>query len=377
MQGVLLALQGKGHVCHILAFDQHTDPARRTIGELDAWCQEHGVGLSVMEYSQGGPENYQDRLHTIIVSGWNLMQVIEDFRADTLLLFGDRIEVPMMALMAHNHPLRPLIVHVQGGDITGGLDDAMRDATTKLAHLHFTSTEQARQRLIAMGERTESVLAVGDPHLDSVKRILDTTDSGFVEGLGLVRGEYFVVLVHPETDNPDAAEGQILSVLAAVYEVGLPLVLIYPCNDLGHEPIIKQLEQASKLIPEKSLLFKHLQQANLVALMRDAAAVIGNSSMGLIEAPFIGTQAVNLGTRQRGRAYNGEWVTHLPFETNRIEDHLNLLLDEGKQPLSPDKTYGDGRSGARIASLLETMFEFRTGLKDKRRAVMIKELKNA
>jgi UDP-hydrolysing UDP-N-acetyl-D-glucosamine 2-epimerase len=202
-----------------------------------------------------------------------------------------------MASYAHNMDEPPIIAHVQGGDLTGGVDDAQRHAISKLANIHFCSTPRSAKRLEALGEVWERIYVVGDPHLDGLAQYIplepDVLSAALQKvGLGADR-PYVVGMLHPDTMGTHLTTNMYDALEALGPE--MQALVIHPCNDRGWQAIADRWAKAS--IPA----FRWLPQETFGPLLAGAACVVGNSSMGIIEAPFLRTPTVNIGDRQQGR----------------------------------------------------------------------------
>jgi len=242
----------------------------------------------------------RDRARAIGTCLARCADVLADLAPDVLLILGDRGEVMAAALTAHN--LHIPIAHVQGGDLSGTLDDAVRHAVTKLSHLHFVSTELSAQRVRAMGEEAWRVHVTGDPHVDQLRGGAITTPEELRRRYDLPDGGPFVlVLQHSDATEPHASAAQMAETTAAVGRLGLRTLYVYPCSDQGYEGIIAEIEKAAHT-PLTSV-HRNIPAPDFAGLQSIAGCLVGNSSAGLIEAPYFGLPAVNVGERQRGREH--------------------------------------------------------------------------
>lgn len=266
---------------------------------------------------------------------------------DLLILFGDRSEVLTAALWATVNAIP--IAHIEGGDITGCSDNAMRNAISKLAHIHFVSRADAGDRLVRMGEPSSSISVVGDLHLDPIRY-------GYIEpwetvhrALNMPRSEKpFIVLFHPDTLSPGEAGRQTLNILSACHQFSNTKVVIYPCSDPGHRQVIEVVENYNK-IHEELIVYKNLESPRFLGLLKQAACIIGNSSSGIKEAPMLHTKTVNIGPRQLGRPQSRS-IINCPPEVLNIEDAITTALYYHTEY---DNLYGDGTAGAQICADLK------------------------
>jgi UDP-hydrolysing UDP-N-acetyl-D-glucosamine 2-epimerase len=285
-----------------------------------------------------------------------LPSVFEALKPDVVLTVGDRFETMATALAAAymNIP----IAHTMGGEVSGTIDESIRHAVTKFAHLHFPASAGARERIIRLGEREEDVHLVGCPRIDLVAELLATDgaapdgkifDMGVGDRLDLSQ-PFLLVSQHPVTTEYGAGEAQIMATLQAVHDVGLPAVVLWPNADAGSEDIARGIRKwRERGLARRMHFFKNLAVDAYVRLMARTACLVGNSSSGIREGAYIGTPAVNIGTRQFGRE-RGHNVVDAPHERAAVADAVRAQIAHGRRPADP--IYGDGKAGSRIADIL-------------------------
>lgn len=284
-----------------------------------------------------------------------LASVFERLRPDIVVTVADRYETLATAAAASygNIPL----AHLQGGEITGSIDEKVRHAITKLADLHFTSTQAAAERVIRMGERADRVWWTGCPSIDLAVPVheapaLDFDPIAAYGGVGapldLSQG-YLVCLQHPVTTEADAAGSQIAETVAAVQAVGLPVLWFWPNVDAGSDEAAKVLRRAREEGTENIHWFRNMEPDHFLRLIVNSRCLIGNSSVAIREGAFLGVPAVNIGTRQQNRE-RGPNVIDVPPARAAIADAIRAQCRHGRY--ESDATYGDGQAGARIADLL-------------------------
>lgn len=279
-----------------------------------------------------------------------LVDLFERLRPD-LILSGFDIGANFAATIAGAHMNIP-VAHIQGGEVTGSIDESLRHAMSKFAHLHFPATEEAARRLIRMGEHPHSVFVVGCPSLDVVLRTPVTPKAEVTAAYGLdPQRPYVVILQHPVTTEAAQAGRQIQETLAAVRDKRIQGVLIYPNNDAGARRIIEQIARS------RITVVRSLPPAGFVNVVRYAAALVGNSSSGIHETASLGVPTVNVGTRQQGRERPPN-VLDADYDREAIKEALDVALyDESfkaKVALRVNP-YGDGCSAERIVRILKTV----------------------
>lgn len=285
-----------------------------------------------------------------------LSGVFAHLKPDVVVTVADRYETLATAVAAAymNIPL----VHVQGGEITGSIDEKVRHSITKLADLHFVSTKLAAEYVIRMGEEPETVFATGCPSIDLAAEILDRPALDFdpIERYGGVgaavdlSGGYLVVLQHPVTTEHDQARAQITETLAAVQESDVPALWFWPNVDSGSDGTstgIRAFREREK--SPKIHFFKNMHPPDFLRLLFGSHAIVGNSSVAIRECSFLGVPAVNIGSRQTGRE-RGPNVLDVAYERREI---LDAIRHHQRMPRpTASNLYGDGRAGARIADAL-------------------------
>jgi UDP-hydrolysing UDP-N-acetyl-D-glucosamine 2-epimerase len=291
---------------------------------------------------------------TIGLATLSLADALARERPDLLLLIADRYE--MLAPASVALALRIPIAHIEGGELSeGAIDQAVRNALTMVSHIHLVPTETARRRVIAMGEEEWRVHRVGAPSLDHLR-------TGEIPGLPEVERRlgvtlpagYLVVSFHPVTLDRDTAE-EAEPFFRALARVSRPLVLCFPNADAGNHRIAARARELCA-VRRDAQLFVNLPHLDYWALLRGAAAIVGNSSSGIMEAPSIPLPTVNIGRRQQGRE-RARSVIDAPAEEEQILAAITRAVDPSFRLglVGLESPYGDGRAGERIAEILATV----------------------
>ncbi len=280
----------------------------------------------------------------------------EQMKPDVVLTVGDRFETMATTLAAAymNIP----IAHTMGGEVSGTIDESIRHAVTKFAHIHFPACNGAKERIIKLGELPQHVHMVGCPRIDLVADILKTDDSALSDHLfDLGVGERFsidepfvLVSQHPVTTEYGEGEAQITRTLQAVRECDIPAIVLWPNADAGSDDIARGMRKWREKKFDKNMhFFKNLPIETYVRLMRRTACLIGNSSSGVREGAYIGTPVINVGTRQHGRD-RGSNVIDVASDKDAIKRAIAKQIAHGRYAMEP--IYGDGCAGERIANIL-------------------------
>jgi UDP-hydrolysing UDP-N-acetyl-D-glucosamine 2-epimerase len=285
-----------------------------------------------------------------------LPTVFELLRPDVVVTVADRFETIATAVAASymNIPL----AHTQGGEVSGSIDESVRHAVTKLAHVHFPATELSRQRVIAMGEDPQWVYNVGCPSIDLVAQVDEGTpeqalDGLSAEGVGTTLDPaqpYVLMMQHPVTTEYGHSFDQINRTLEAVAQQGMQALVFWPNVDAGSEQTAKGI----RIFRERGLahgfhFFRNLSPERFARLMAHCACIVGNSSSALREGAYLGTPAVTVGSRQQNREH-GRNVVEVGYDTAEIADAIRDQMRHGRY--ERDELFGDGAAGRRIAEHL-------------------------
>ena len=287
-----------------------------------------------------------------------LATVFDNHKPDAVVTIADRYETLATAVAASymNIP----VVHVQGGEVTGSIDEKVRHAVTKLSNLHLVATEQARARVMRLGEPEHTVKVTGCPSIDIAAEVADRPALDFdpfekYGGVGPradLSDGYLVVMQHPVTTEHEEARAQVEETLHAVTDFDLPVLWFWPNVDAGSDGTSKGIRVfREREGPANLHLFRNMYPEDFLRLLVNSRGIVGNSSVAIRECSFLGVPAVNIGTRQQGRE-RGANVIDVDHDRAVITDAIREHLRRGKAPA--DHLYGDGRAGARIAQCLAT-----------------------
>lgn len=294
------------------------------------------------------------RVKGLAIQLQGLVQTVARLKPDILLVLGDREESMTTALVGAymNIP----VAHIAGGDrVIGNVDDQIRHAVTKLAHLHFVTNKESKERILRLGEQPFRVFDVGNPGLDRLLHVpvIDAAELTQRLGFTIVDGEPLVLLIqHVLSTEIDQAYEQMKVSLEAVRELGIKTVLSYPNSDSGGQQMIRAIQEYETL----PFLYtaKNIPRLEFVNLMRRASCLLGNSSAGILEAPLLKLPVINVGNRQSGRLH-AENVQFVPHDKNRIIDAVRQAIFDLEYRATISlcaNPYGDGQSSTRIAALL-------------------------
>ncbi len=286
-----------------------------------------------------------------------LATIFDNLRPDVVVSVADRYETIATAIAASY--LNIPVAHLQGGEVTGSIDEKVRHAVTKLSNLHFVANEAAAERVVRMGEPPETVFVTGCPSIDLAARVTSEGESGFdpfqsYGGVGerfdVSDEDYLMVMQHPVTTDYDRALDQVRETLLAIEALDLPTFWFWPNVDAGSDQISKGIRHFREThdIPH-TYFFKNLAPEDFLRLLARARCLIGNSSVGIREGAYLGVPVVNIGDRQSGRDRAAN-VTDVAHDRTLILDATRRQLRRGGYPM--DDLYGDGTAGEQVAGLL-------------------------
>ncbi|HOB73479.1 MAG TPA: UDP-N-acetylglucosamine 2-epimerase [Phycisphaerae bacterium] len=280
-----------------------------------------------------------------------IAQALDRLRSEIVVVLGDRIEAFAGACAAVTG--RRVLAHIHGGDRgTGDIDDMLRNAITRLAHVHLVASRDAAERLRRMGEPPERIHKVGAPGLDDIRQFREKFREKAAETSAPLERPYALVIQHPLGRSGRRESATMRAILAGVEAHGLRAAIIYPNSDPGHDGII-QVIQRWKNRPGWRV-FRSLPRGEYLRLASLAAVMVGNSSAGIIESASLGLNAVNIGPRQEGRLRCGPNVIDCGESSAEIRRAIAAALARPR-PRPGRSVYGDGRAGEHIAAVLERL----------------------
>ncbi len=335
---------------HLIAGGMHLSPE---FGLTAREIEEDGFTISErveMLLSSDTPEGVSKSMGLGLIG---FAQAYGRFQPDLLLAVGDRFEMAAAVMAAL--PFKIPVAHVHGGEISqGAMDDALRHAMTKLSHLHFVSTPEYGRRVMQMGEEPWRVIVSGAPSLDNLRSIRLLSKDQLQERFGLPLKQLpLLVTFHPVTMEYERTEWQIGELLQALGSVDLP-ILFTRSNADTHGRIINQRIEAFTQSHPNTHLIDSLGTTGYFSLMTIAAAMVGNSSSGLVEAPSFGLPVVNIGTRQQGRL-RAKNVIDVGYTRQEIIGGIKKAIAPefrtGLKGLA--NPYGDGTAAERIVKRLK------------------------
>lgn len=304
-------------------------------------------------------ENPTSMAKTTGIAIMELSTVFYKLKPDVVISIADRYETVATAIAASymNIPL----AHIQGGEITGNIDEKVRHAVTKLADIHLVSSQKAYERVIRMGEDPNYVFNTGCPSIDLASEILRDPSFDFEPfkkygGVGPVfdiRDGYIVVMQHPVTNEYEDALHQINVTLEAVNNLKIPTLWFWPNVDAGADGTSSGIRKfREKYAPAHIHFFKNMEPNDFLKLLYNSKCLVGNSSVGIRECAYLGVPVVNIGSRQHGRD-RGRNVIDVSYEHESIKRAIIKQFKAGNY--GRDYCYGDSNAGQNITNILATI----------------------
>ena len=282
--------------------------------------------------------------------------VFDNIRPDIVVTIADRFETMSTAISAAymNIPL----AHIQGGEVTGNIDEKVRHAITKLADYHFVATDDAYKRVIKLGENPEYVFNTGCPSIDIAKKVIENPSLDFDpyekhKGVGLhpdFSAGYWVVMQHPVTTEMDESRNNVEETLYAMHSIKEAVFWFWPNIDGGSDGTSNGIRAfREKYNLEYFQFFKNMDPTDFLKLLANSKGIVGNSSVGIRECSYLGVSCINIGGRQDERS-RGENVFDVPYNREEIIKALKKVVNRGK--IKSTTIYGNGNSGKKIAKIL-------------------------
>ncbi len=313
-------------------------------------------GYTLLEFEKCGItnihtfENHTDETTmdlTLAKTIQGLSEYVQNSKPDMIIIHGDRVEALAGAIVGSLNNI--LVAHIEGGEVSGTIDELIRHSTSKMSHIHFVSNEQAKKRLVQMGEIVESIITIGSPDVDIMFSDALPTLAVAKEYYEIVYKNYGIAMFHPVTTEVEEMQKYAEDFVEALLLDDKNYVVIYPNNDLGSSLIFKAYDQLRgssrfKIIP--SLRFEYF-----LTLLENADFVVGNSSAGIREAPYYGVPIINVGSRQHNRSQHPS-IINVGYDKYEIYE---ALQEKRTKNVSIDhENFGNGNSAEAFLDALKS-----------------------
>ena len=299
-------------------------------------------GVAVHEFVNQVEGDPQDRILAQTVLGFSTF--VAEHKPDLVVIHGDRIEALACALVAATNYIRS--AHIEGGEVSGTIDEIFRHCNSKLATHHFVSSEDAKARVRKMGEPDGAIHVIGSPELDFHSARSGVTIDEVRARYELPAGDFGIVVFHPVTSEAASMGAQARDLFGALDVSGKSFVVIAPNNDPGSDDIFAVLDGLPK---DRFRILPSMRFAHFSELMKNAAVMVGNSSAGVREAPFLGTPSLDVGTRQTNRASAPSLFAVQASDTDAIAD---FIATQWGQRYARHDAFGQGDAAQRFADIV-------------------------
>jgi UDP-hydrolysing UDP-N-acetyl-D-glucosamine 2-epimerase len=328
-------------------------------GSAVNYIEKDGFEIAAKVFNVLEGENLTAAAKTTGIGILELSTVFDNLRPDIVVTVADRFETMATAISASymNIPL----AHIQGGEVTGNIDEKVRHAITKLSDYHFVASENAKQRVIQLGENADMVFNTGCPSIDIAQEVAKNEALTFnpYEKYGGVGSQpdlsngYLVVMQHPVTNEYQDSRKHIEATLRAIQKIDKPTLWFWPNVDAGADGTstgIRSFREKYKM--ENVHFFKNMEGDDFLNLLHSSLCLVGNSSVGIRECAYLGVPTVNIGSRQNRRD-RGQNVVDVTYDENEIVAAVEAILQKQERPKSD--VYGGGDAGTKIAQLLKEL----------------------
>jgi len=326
-------------------------------GDVESWLRDDGfkVNARITMTLEGGSNVAMAK--TTGVGIMEFATLFENLDPDIVVVRADRYEVLAAAIAAAY--MNKTVAHIEGGDISGNIDETVRHAITKMAHIHFTTNVDSRNRILKMGELPEYVFDVGAPDVEFAalsKETISNSDFHPVTlGYKVDLAENFLILMqHPVTSEKGLNKNNMNASLQAILELGYPTLCFWPNIDAGTDEISNAIRhyREETAIDGHVGFIKYLPPAKFIALLKEARCLVGNSSAGIKECSYLGIPVVNVGSRQNGRTRT-ENVLDVPHQSEIIKEAILSQIKTGR--FAPSQFYFKESTSKNIADILATI----------------------
>lgn len=270
---------------------------------------------------------------------------VKETQPDLIIVHGDRPEALAGAIVGSFNNIR--VAHIEGGEVSGTIDELIRHSITKLSHVHFAANEEAYERLLQLGERPESIFMAGSPETDVMLSDELPSIEEAKDRYSLAFEDYAILVYHPVTTEIESLAANVRAVVDAVLESGLNYIVIMPNNDAGSDIILREYQRFKGV--ERIRTFPSIRFEYYLTLFKHSRFLIGNSSSGVREAPVYGVPSINCGTRQSGRS-TGESIFTVPEEKAAILERIEWICRSNVR-FPPKYAFGKGNSSGRILEI--------------------------
>jgi len=347
---IKISQESKNYDVHIFATGMHMNSLYgATVDEI----YKSGF-TNIYQYINHETIEYIERTLAKTIDGFS--RYIAEIKPDMIVVHGDRLEAMAGAIVGGFNNI--LVTHIEGGEISGTIDESIRHAVSKLAHIHFVANEEAKERLIQLGEYRDSIFILGSPDLDLM--VSDNLPSlkHAKEYYNITYNDYAIAIFHPVTTEYKDISVQVKIFIDALIESEKNYILIYPNNDVGSVEILNEYKRLKN--NNRFKVFPSLRFEYFLRFLKESTFMVGNSSAGLREAPFYNIPTIDIGTRQNNRVKLTS-IFHSNYDKKNIIQNIQNIqkYNESKSNLECSYHFGQGKSDKLFLELLnsETLWD--------------------
>ncbi len=275
---------------------------------------------------------------------------VSEVKPDLIVVHGDRIEALAATIVGALNNI--LVAHIEGGEVSGTIDESIRHSISKMAHYHFVANESAKNRLIQLGENYKNIFVIGSPNIDIIKNTELNIDE-VKKYYDINFDEYAICMYHPVTTEVDDFEEKVRNVVDAILESGKNFIVVKPNNDHGFRIIEHEYKRLNK--SDKIKVFPSIRFEYYLELLKNAEFIYGNSSSGIHEAPLVGIPTINIGSRQKGRF---EYISIIDVNEDKNEILNGIKKIDEIKGFDPTETFGAGESSEQFMEVLNSKIVF-------------------
>jgi len=327
--------------CNIFVTGMHT---LKEFGDTKSEIYKDGF-QNIHVYMNQIIEEPMDLILANTINGFS--RYIRELEPDMIILHGDRVEALAGAITGAINNI--LVAHIEGGELSGTIDESIRHSISKLAHIHFVSNLDAKKRLLQLGENEQAVFVIGSPDIDLIQKGSSLNFDLIKKRYEIEYDAYSVLMYHPVTTEIERIKYKIKEVVDAVFQSQDNFIVIYPNNDSGHRVILEEyrrFEGYSKVKCYSSIRFEFFLE-----ILKNAKYLLGNSSAGIHEAPVIGIPSVNIGSRQNNR-FQHDSIINCEDTTSSILEAIKIA--KSMKCIDKSNYFGDGSSKENFLKIISS-----------------------
>lgn len=323
---------------HIFATGMHMDlKFGFTVKEIEKCGYDN-----IYKYINQDNESLMDITLARTIDGF--AKYVHLIQPDLIIIHGDRVEALAGATVGALNNI--LVAHIEGGELSGTIDELIRHSVSKLSHTHFVANDEAKTRLMQMGELRSNIHVIGSPDMDVMLSNSLPSWEEVKASYEIEFNEFAISMFHPVTTEFDNMDAYAEQYITALEESNLNYIIIYPNNDKGSHFILEKIKRIQK--NPKFRIFPSVRFEAFLVIMKHAQLIVGNSSAGIREAPYYGIPTINVGTRQNGRTHNPN-IIHTSYEVKNIIDGI---IQSKSLKVLPHHSFGDGKSDEQFFAII-------------------------